>query len=214
MKSLRRILVPLALTLPLTASTCTKTKDVDVVVGVPTEIELSIDSTGGSNYHEDTNAVDLRDDLDLASALDDAGIDRSEVSAIHVVQVFYRITAPQAGKMLTNGHLTVERGDIAGGFVPSGSEVVVADGYTADLGTTSPDWIDVTDSIRPGINVLDALAGDLLNELKTGTPAQHTAVRYHVSGNVEPGDTETHVGWSLRILIQATATREFEIPFG
>jgi hypothetical protein len=215
MKSLRRILVLLALALPLTASTCTETKPVDIVLGVPTEIELTINSSGGQNYHEDTDAVDLREDLDLASELDDAGIDANDVTSIKVVQVFYEITGPQAGKSVENGDLQVARGTISGPtFTVSDGPVTVASGYALDLGTASPDWIDITDTLRPGISILNDLAADLLVELKGGTTAQNTAVQYHVSGDVVPGDTATNVAWKLKIVIQVIATKDFEIPFG
>ncbi|MFN8177323.1 MAG: hypothetical protein U0167_05315 [bacterium] len=215
MKNLRRILVLLALGLPLTAGTCTNTKAVDIVLGVPTEIELTINSSGGQNYHEDIDAVDLATDLDLSGKLDDAGIQASDVKTIKVVQVFYEITSAQAGKQVVNGHLDVTRGSIVGGlFTPSGGNVSVASGWTADLGTVSPDWIDITDTLDPGISTLNDIASDLLKQLKDGTPAVNTAVQYHVSGDVNPNDTETNVTWKLKIVIQVLATKDFEIPFG
>lgn len=214
MRSLRRILVLAALALPLTASTCTTDKDVDVVVGVPTEVQVDIQSSGGQNHHNNTRAIDLKNELDLAGALDDAGVSASDVKSIAVTQIFYRIVSPQAGKQETNGHVEITRGTLNGGLFTGGTAVVVADGYGADLGTLSPDWIDITNTLKPGITVLNGLATDLLNELKNGTPAQNTAILYNVSGDVTPSSTPTLVGWKIKIVFQVVTTKSFSIPFG
>jgi len=216
MRNLRRILVLAALTLPLTASTCTKDKKVDVVLGVPTELDLAINSTGGQNWHQDIDAIDLRGNLDLSAKLSDAGIDPQDVKSIQVVQIFYRVTAPQTGKSVSNGLLEVTRGALIGPlFTPDGNGTVhVADGFAADLGTASPDWVDITGTLDSGIGVLNAIATDLLKELKGEGSAQNTAVLYQVSGDVTPSDTATNVTWKLKIVIQVVSQRSFEIPFG
>lgn len=213
MKNIRTLLLISALALPLTASTCTETKDVELVLGVPAEFPAQFTSDGSINHHDDVGVIDLREELDLANELDDADIDPGDVEEVQVVQVFYRITQPQAGRSIENGELQITRGSgTEGSFVPAVGPVVVASGYTADASAVTP-WIDITADLQSGINVLNALAADLLAEVQGGPAATNTAVEYHVIGDSVPAGEATDLKWEIKVVIQVVANREFDVPF-
>jgi hypothetical protein len=214
MKNLSRILLVPALLVLMSSEKCTEEKDVDLVLGLPMEVEVLFHSTGSLNVHEDTDDVDIEAEIDLAGELDDAELDPEDVEEIALVQVFYKITQGQDGKEIQQGELEITRGTGTGGaFVPDATGTVdLATGFSAPAGT-STDWIDITNQLKPGINVLNDLAGDILTELQGGAAAQNTVIRYHVSGIVTP-DTATDILWRIKLVIQATAKKKFDVPFG
>jgi hypothetical protein len=151
--------------------------------------------------------VDIKEDMDVEAALDDADVDPADIDELQVVQVFYKVTRAEAGRTIDNGLLEFTRVNVGGPFV-------LASGFSADMGAET-DWIDVTDHLQPGINQINNFLSEYLAELKgTGPPVQNTQFMYHVSGNSNPGSTPTNFQWRVKIVIQATTQKEFEIPFG
>lgn len=206
MKNLTRILLVPALVLPLTAATCTSDKLVELVIGVPTTAEFI--ASGETNFHDDTETIDVKEDLDLAAELEDAEIDPNEVEEVQLVQVFYRITQPEAGRSIENAFLEFTRL----GAANPGPHLVV-DGFTADC-SAATDWIDVTELLQPGINEINDFLDELLVELQGGAPVANTQFEYHVRGNSVPAATPTNFRWEVKLVIQVVGEREFEVPFG
>ena len=203
MKITRNLLLP-ALLLPLTAGTCTSDKFVELVVGLPTEAEF--EASGELNIHDDEELIDVKEDMDVEGELDDAGVDPAEIQQLTAVQVFYKITVPEAGRTIEDGYLEFER-------VGVGGTHLLVSGFSADC-SQATDWIDVTDKLQPGINDINAFLAEYLVELQGGAPVQNTTFRYHVQGVSVPGDVETNFQWRFKVVIQARASREYEVPFG
>ena len=207
MKNLRKFLLLPALALPLTAGTCTSNKVIDFVIGVPTTVEFA--ATGSVNTYSDTNTVNVKDDLDLASALDDADLDANDVEEIQLVQVFYRVTVPEAGRSISNGSLEFTRL----GAADPGPHVVIS-GFAADM-SAATDWIDLTPDLQSGVTQINDFLEECLAELKgTGPPVTAGTFEYHVAGNTLPADVATNFQWEVKLVIQVVATRELEVPFG
>ncbi len=206
MKNLSRILLVPALALPLTAATCTSDKLVELVIGVTTTAEFI--ASGETNVHEDTDTIDLKDDLDLAAELEDAEIDPADVQEIQLAQVFYRITQAEAGRSIEDGFLEFTR---LGAPTP-GPHLVVS-GFDADASAVT-DWIDITPLLQPGINQLNAMMDEILTELQGGPVAANTEIEYHVQGNSVPAATPTNFRWEVKLVFQVVGEREFEVPFG
>ena len=205
MKGLRRILLLPALALPLTAGTCTEEKIVDLVIGLPTTATFLAD--GELNVHFDEALVDVKEDLDIAGALEDADLEASDIETIQIVQIFYRVSRPEAGRSIENGELQFTRVG-----APGGSHLLVS-GVDADMSAVT-DWIDVTDKLQPGINEINAFLDECVAELQGGPPVVNTQFLYEVSGDSVPGEVPTDFEWQVKIVIQAVAKGEFEIPFG
>ena len=207
MKNLRKWLLLPALVLPLTAGTCTSDKVVEFVIGTPTTVEFL--ATGSVNTYDDTNTVNVKEDLDLENALDDADLDVNDVEEIQLVQVFYRVTVPEAGRSITNGALEFTRL----GAADPGPHLVVS-GFTADM-SAATDWIDLTTDLQPGLTQVNDFLEECLAELKgTGPPVTAGTFEYHVSGNSIPASVPTNFQWEVKLVIQVVATRELEVPFG
>lgn len=207
MKNLRTLLLVPALAFALTAGTCTSDKVVQMVIGAPTTVEFI--ASGQTNVYDDTQSVDVKDDLDLEGALDDADIDPNDVDEVQLVQVFYRITQAEAGRSIENGFLEFTRP----GAASPGPHLVVS-GFTADASAVT-DWVDVTDLLQPGIDQINQFMDEYLAELKgTGPPVTNTTFDYHVSGNSVPASVPTNFRWEIKLVIQVVAEREFTVPFG
>lgn len=206
MKNLTRILLVPALALPLTAATCTSDKIVQLVIGVPTTAEFV--ASGETNFHDDTDTINVKEDLDLEAELEDADIDPMDVEEIQLVQVFYRITVPEAGRSIENGFLEFTRP----GAASPGPHLVV-DGFTADASAVT-DWIDLTELLQPGINEINDFLDECLAELQGGPAVTAGTFEYHVRGNSVPAATPTNFQWEVKLVIQVVGEREFEVPFG
>lgn len=204
MKNLTKILLLPALALPLTAGTCTSDKLVELVIGLPTEAEFI--SLGELNTHSDTQDVDIKQDMDVEGELDDAGVDPADIDELSVVQIFYKITVPEAGRTIENGSLEFQRLGVGGTHL-------LVSGFSADIGTAT-DWIDITDHLQVGINDINTFLDEYLTELQGGATVTNTTFRYTISGDSSPAATPTNFQWRVKIVIQAVTAKEFEIPFG
>ena len=93
MKNLKNLLL-LALMFPFLGATCAEDKLVSLSLGFPTTARFIAE--GELNVHNDTQIVDVKAEIDLATELDNADIDPNDLDpdAIKVVQVFYRVIQP------------------------------------------------------------------------------------------------------------------------
>jgi hypothetical protein len=177
--------------------TCVKDKIVEIVIGADVQAEFI--ASGELNTHDDTDTIDVKEDLDLANILDDNDIDPNDIDeAPKVSGLFYRITQAEAGRSITNGNLMVQRG--------SGAAVTLASGWSAEAFPVTPDgeWIDVTYALQSGgVQMLNAFLEECLIELKGGAPATNTVFTYAVSGDSVPADVATDFQYRVKITFQA-----------
>jgi hypothetical protein len=201
--------------LPLLGGTCTEEKLVDLVIGFPTTVRL--EASGELNTHFDMDTIDLKADLDIATELDDAGIDPADLTDVNVSQVFYRVIQPDAGdpnRMITNGNLTVAR--VIGG-VPQAPAVLVSN-WSMPAGASNvvdPNaWIDITSTIgSAGIALLNQLMDECVTELNGGPAVTDPEIEYTVSGDSSDPAIATAFEYEIKIVFQTVVQETFEVPF-
>jgi hypothetical protein len=194
-------LLPL-LALPLMGDSCTEDKVIFIAVGLDTTAGFI--ASGELNIHDDTKTIDVKEDMDLATVLDDNDIDAQDIQSVKVSRVYYRVTVPEAGRSIENGNVEILRQ--AGSFVP------LVTGFNGD-GSASTDWIEITSLLQPqAVNLLNDFMQELLNEQQTGVPVTNTQFTYHVTGNSIPADVPTNFQWELKVSFSIQAEQEVEVP--
>lgn len=174
----------------------------DRVVELATSGSVTADfhAQGSSNAYLEVKTIDIRDSIDVAQALSDAGIDVSDVKSINLGGVAYRITVPDPdpSKQVSSGTVTVQR---AGG---TAADLIT--GLTAHAGAATG-WL--TPTLDPaGVSELNSLLADILAELKGGAPANET-ITYQVSGTASAGPTDFH--YQLRLTLNIVGTVKVKI---
>jgi hypothetical protein len=208
-------------TIPLMGESCTKDKVVELVIGFPSTVHLIAEGTINDKDGVFTDdVVQLKDELDVAGALEDAGIDVAtlDADAIKLVQVFYRIIQPDAvaNRAIESSTLHVQR--VSGTGTPIGSpDVLVAD-FSAPAGSgnvADPEaWIDVTSLIgASGLALLNEYLSDCIRFLQ-GVPFPNPGVRFQWQGISTPTDQATLFEYEVKAVFQGTFPQEFKVPFG
>jgi hypothetical protein len=208
-------LVLLLASMPLLGSTCTDEKIVDLVIGFPTTVRLVAE--GETNTHMDSDTIDVKADLDIPGALDDAGVDPSELTDVTVSEVFYRVIQPDTNdpnRTIENGSLTVAR--VIGG-VPQAPAVLVS-GWSMNAGSANvadPNaWIDITADIgAPGIALLNQFLDECVTELNGGPPVTNPEIQYTVSGDSIDPAIATLFEYEIKVVFQSVIPQSFEVPF-
>jgi hypothetical protein len=165
-----------------------KDKVVDLVTSG--SVTAGFQARGSTDVYSETKTIDIRDSLDVAQVLDDAGIDVADVKSITLGGVSYRITKAQAGRTITDGTITVQRS--------GGAEADLVGSFTADAGAVTG-WITPT-LTAAGVTQLNDLLADVLAELQGGAPANEV-ITYSVSGTSNPTGTDTDFDYQLRLTI-------------
>lgn len=176
-------------------------KAVELAVGGSTAADFAAE--GEINFHNDVEVVDLAAGLDLASVIDDAGIDVSKVKDIKVSGVSYRTTRPDPtpNRRIVDGSVTIARG--------AGAPVSLVDSFQADVNAATSFQ---TAPLNPaGVALLNDLVADLLNELKTGTPAGNTTVTIHVTGASSPTNVPTDFEYQLKLDVSIVGTVDVDV---
>ncbi|HMB69220.1 MAG TPA: hypothetical protein VKU85_07900 [bacterium] len=208
-------LVLLLASLPLFGGTCTDEKVVEIVIGFPTTVRLVAE--GEMNTHMDTDTVDIKADLDIPGALDDADVDPADLTDITVAQVFYRVVQPDTNdpnRTIVNGNLTVAR--VVGG-VPQAPAVLVS-GWSMNAGSANvadpTAWIDITADIgAPGIALLNQLLDECVAELNGGLPVLNPEIQYSVSGDSNDPAIATLFEYEIKVVFQTVIPQTYEVPF-
>jgi hypothetical protein len=170
-----------------------KDKVVDLVTGG--SVTADFQARGELNVHNQLKTIDIRDSIDIADVLDDAGIDVSDVKRITVGGISYRITKAEAGRSITSGNITIQR---LGGPVAT----LVSD-FSADASALTG-WLSPTLDAA-GVGEVDALLAEILAELQGGGSA-NTVITYHVSGLSVPADVGTDFDYQLRLTVSIVGT--------
>ncbi|MGQ0720075.1 MAG: hypothetical protein ACT4PE_00735 [Candidatus Eiseniibacteriota bacterium] len=224
--SLQAVALVLA-ALPLLGGPCVEEKVIELVIGFPTTVR--IEASGSQNVINFQSAdIDLKADMDIEGALDDAGIDVNDVGTdaatqtadVKVSQIFYRVIQPDAvaNRQITNASLRVARLDAAGVPIPGGDQVLVT-GWSnpAGVGNVADPtaWIDITNIIGVGgLNLLNTYMYDLIVCLQTGTPITNPNIRYQYSGTSSPTGQATLFEYEIKIVFQGIIPQTFDVPFG
>jgi hypothetical protein len=188
-------LAVLALTAQVMASGCLlfpELKDKVVELATSGTVTADFHAQGVINSYTEIKTIDIRDSIDIAQVLDDAGIDVADVKSVTLGGVAYRITGadPTTGRQITNGSITVQR---QGGL----AEDLVAN-FTANADAVTG-WI--TPTLDPaGVTELNNLLADILTELQGGAAANEV-ITYTVSGNSVPVDVSSDFTYQLRLTI-------------
>lgn len=195
-------LLPL-LALPLMGESCTKEKLIFLAVGIDTTAGFV--ASGSTNVLDDTNQIDVKEDLDLTGVLEDNDIDAEEVNSIKVSRVYYRVTVPEAGRTITDGDVTIQRDGVS-------SPLALVSNFTGDA-SAATDWIEITDRLSSAaVTMLNTFMAECLTEAKGGAPAQNTTFTYSVSGTSNPVNVGTNFEWELKVSFLVDASQTVEVP--
>ncbi len=193
-------LAALALTAQVMASGCLlfpELKDKIVELATTGTVTADFHAQGIVNTYTEIKTINIRDSVDIAKVLTDAGIDVADVKKITVGGVAYRITVadPTTGRQITNGSITVQRqGGLAADLVTN---------LTANADAVTG-WI--TPTLDPaGVTELNNLLADILTELQGGAAANEV-ITYTVSGNSVPVDVSSDFKYQLRLTISVVGT--------
>ncbi len=170
-----------------------KDKAVDLVTSG--EVVTTFVALGTINTFDATQTITIRNEFDVAKALDDAGIDVSDVKSITLSGVSYRITKAQAGRTISDGQVTVRW---AGGATQP-----LISTFEADAGAVTG-WI--TPTLNPlGVTVVNQMLAAIVTELHGGAPAADE-LTYGVSGTSNPLDTNSDFEYQFRLTISIVGT--------
>ncbi|HVP14116.1 MAG TPA: hypothetical protein VMS88_01155 [Terriglobales bacterium] len=171
-----------------------KDKVIDLVTG--SEVIAPFTTFGSTDIFTQTATVDLRDFLDIAGILDNAGIDVSDVKSITVSGVSYRIIRAEAGRTITSGDVLVG----VSGAAPT--DTLIADFSGSAAAVT--DWIYPRLGVA-GVTQLNDLLAGIVHELKTGTPVDQR-VSYTVHGVSTPVGVDTNFDYEIRLTVSIVGT--------
>jgi hypothetical protein len=175
----------------------------------------TLTSLGTINNHDETDVIDLKNGIDIQQALEDAGIDVSEVTEIAVWGVTYKTTQPDptAGRQIVNGNVTVERGSyipISQTFMPDGGGAVdLITNFNIDVNSVTTD--QTAPIAAAGITLLNQILNDCLEEAKGNGPASNTAIRYHVTGQSLPMNVATDFKWRICVKLNMKGKVEVDV---
>jgi hypothetical protein len=179
-----------------------KLEDRNVRLVVARIATVPLHATGSTNTFAGANTVDLRDSVDLASAVDAAGIDLSKVDKVVLTKVEYRVVVADANpsRQITNGNVQVSVG--------SGSLTPLMTGFSHSAAAVTP-WLTAPLN-SAGVTQINNLLAAILTELQGGAAAdQH--IGYAVSGTSAPTSAATDFWYEIRITIQVSGTQAVKI---
>ena len=197
-------LVALAgLTLGSGCPTIPKVEDriVEMALGASTTLEFQAE--GILNTYDDVGIEDLAVDFDLNKALDDAGIDVSDLKDIKLAGVSYRVTVPDpnAGRAISNATVTARRG--------AGVETALVTNFNQNVDAVTG-W--TTAPLDPaGVTLINGLLTDMVTAAKNHTAVPNSAISYHVHGTSTPTDVTTTFTWQLRVDLTIIGTIKVKV---
>ena len=165
-------------------------------------VVIPFPATGSTNFENDVKTVDLDGDFDLASVLDDAGIDASDVKDVKLASVSYRVTRAEAGRSISNGQVefktfTSDPGTPSLGAPPTATYTQLVTSFSGSAAATTG-WIAVPLEAG-GVSAINTLLGQFLNDVKNDVSTHPRYLVYHVYGASTPGGTPTDFDWEFRL---------------
>jgi len=172
-----------------------------VELAVAASTRATFVSSGETNTHDDTDVVNLSTNVNLKQVLADNGVDVTDVKDVKLMGVSYRVTKPEAGRSITGGTVTIQRG--------AGPVTSLVTAFTASAASVTG-WIPVALD-GAGVGVINAILTALLDEAKTGTPATDVTVTYHVQGVSVPGADPTDFIWEFKLDLSIVGTVKVQV---
>ncbi len=169
-------------------------KIADRVVSLVTggSIIVPLHAGGTTNLSADAKTINLRDSLDIAAVLKNAGVDADSVTSITVQSVQWRIVTPDptAGRTI-NGTILVGTGaqGASSALITnfSGSATAVTGWQTATLNSA-------------GMSQLNLLLAAILTELHGGAMADER-ISYAESGSSSPTSVNTNFDYEVKLTL-------------
>ena len=196
-------LVIAALTLGSGCPNVPKLEDKVVELAAGGSTSVIVEAQGEVNVHDATDTVNVKQQLDLAKIVHDAGIDVTDLKDVRVAGVSYRVTRtdPTPNRRIVNGVITVRR--------VGGAEVQLVTNFNVDVnGATGYQ----TATLDPaGVAVLNGLLADLLAEVRDGIPATNTDVIYHVTGQSTPSGIATNFQYEIKLDVTILGTVKVKV---
>jgi hypothetical protein len=211
MRTIKRLL-PIAAVLALCAAMngcilIPEIKEKIVQLALSKKVAVGLTASGTTGTHDDTKIVDIRDSVNVAQALEAAGIDAADVKSIKISGVEYRITRadPNATREIVNGTVTVQR--FGGPVANLITAFNVAAGAVTGWNTVIPEAAGVTE--------LNNLLADILTELQGGAAANEI-VTVHVTGQSvtsppTPG-SNTDFDYEIQVTISIVGDIHVDVP--
>ncbi len=196
-------LLPL-LALPLMGESCTEEKLVSLSIGADTTAEFIAE--GSENWTDETDVIDVNEDIDLAGALEDNDIDPNDVISAKISRIYYRVTVPDPNpaRQIVNGNVSIERINV-------GSSAIV-NNFSGAAGAAT-DWIEITETLDgSGVILMNNFLADALSALQNGTSVPNPLFEYHVDGQSVPAEATTNFQWELKISFVIQGTQTFDVP--
>jgi len=174
---------------------------VDLIIGKSLTLEFHAE---GSTQVEDSATLVL-DDFDLAQAIDDAGLDLSDVSDIFLTGVSYRIKNPDATpeRAIQDGFVEIRIGGI-GAFSPlvENFDETVNDVVAFKTATLNP----------AGVTLINDTLDDYLAQLQQNPDDPIGLVfEYHWTGMTTPAAPPASFDWELKVDIEVVGEIEVEV---
>jgi hypothetical protein len=188
-----------------------KDRIVELAVGGSTIVAFT--THGETNTIDNSGTVNITDDLDIQSILDDAGIDVSDVVSIVFSGVDYRVTSPdpQADRTITNGNVTISRAGNGPFPLVSGFSAGAGTGNAVTNWTAGP-----LDPNGAAVGEINAALSAILTSLQPGgtypPPAAQTTFTYRVVGDSDPPLVPTNFTYELKVRITITGKVKVKIP--
>ncbi|MBZ0270269.1 hypothetical protein K8I85_19115 [bacterium] len=189
----------------LLGADCMEDKIVDLILTASAEAEFQ--ATGEINFHDDSDTVDLKAEIDLASLLADYEIDPADLDpdALKLSKILYRVVVPEAGRSIDGCELTVQRQGAA-------SPGILVTGFSASMAGVT-DWIDITPLLgAAGVTMINDFLEDCIAEVKGGPVVTDSEFTYHVTGTSNPQDDPSNFTWAVKIQLQGTVPTTFNLP--
>jgi hypothetical protein len=207
MRTIKRLL-PIAAVLALSAAMngcilIPEIKEKVVELALSHKVAVTLTAIGDLNTHDDTKTVNIRDSVDVAQVLADAGIDVADVKSIKLSGVEYRISKedPDATREIVNGTVTVQR------F--GGTEQNLITGFNAAAGAKTG-FITVIPQAA-GVTELNNLLADILTELQGGAAANEI-ITVHVTGQSTPQNVATNFEYQIQVTISIVGDIHVKVP--
>lgn len=165
-----------------------KDRKVDLATTVP--VTLTLHASGTTNLDNTTHSVNLRDSVDFKQAVDDAGIDASDITRITLSKIQYRVTIPDANaSRAITGSINVQVGG-------AGSLAALASVTSAPANAVTG-WITPTVNAA-GVTQVNNMLAAVLTELHGGALANEN-VTYNDTGTSAPAGVATDFYYQVRL---------------
>jgi hypothetical protein len=155
---------------------------------------VPLHATGATNTISAASTVNLRDSIDLAAAVSDAGIDAAQLDSVVIGKVEYRVVSKDAtaGRAIDHANIQVRAGRTTGAY----TDLILDFSHPADAVTP---WTRAP-LASAGVTELNQMLAAILAEIKTGTPANEN-LGYTLTGASAPTTTATDFWYEIRLTI-------------